>query len=338
MSVFKRGEWYWMEITGVDGKPVRKSAKTKDEEVARLKETIWKMETMQALGLPANQKRLPKGMDFGKTFTEACDYWLEQHTHKRSAKDDLRYAGFWKDRLGNTPLAHLKRADLEEILDERAKASTKSTANRYRAFLLAVLNLAVDKEWLAKPMKLRRYEEPQAAARFLTIEQVNRLLAELPEHQRNMAEFALATGARQGAVKRLRWSDINVDRQLAWIVPENSKSGQAVQLPLSRSAMNILQRCQGVVTGTFSDFVFTYEGQPVENVNTNAWKKALKRAGLEGFRWHDLRHTWASHHAMNGTPLQALQAMGGWSDPKMVKRYAHFSPESLGGYAGNAPV
>lgn len=333
MSTFKRGEWWWMEVTGVDGKPVRKSAKTKDPEIAKLKETIWRMETMQALGLSLEAKRLPKGMSFGRTFTEACDYWLEQHAHKRSIKDDHRYAQFWKGRLKNTPLSHLQRADLEAILDERAKASTNSTANRYRAFLLAVLNMAVDKEWLAKPIKLRRYSEPLPADRFLQASQIIQLLLELPSHQRDMAEFALATGARQGAVKNLRWTDISMNKKIAWIRPENSKSGKAVPLPLNQKALDVLDRCRNN-----SEWVFTYNGQKIENVNTAAWTKALKRAGLEGFRWHDLRHTWASHHAMNGTPLQALQAMGGWSDPKMVKRYAHFSPESLGGYAGNAPV
>lgn len=334
MSVFQRNGWYWMEITGVDGKPVRKSAKTKDPEIARLKETIWRMETMQALGLSADAKRLPKGMTFGRTWTEASDYWLEQHAHKRSHADDKRYAQFWNTLLKNTPLAHLTRAKLEEILDAKAKEASNSTANRYRAYLLAVLNMAVDKEWLAKKINVRRYAEPLPVDRFLRAEQIIALLEELPMHQRAMAEFALATGARQGAVKNLRWIDINREKRIAWIRSETSKSGKAVPLPLNDKALAVLDRC----AGGHHEWVFTYEGQKIENVNTAAWTKALKRAGLEGFRWHDLRHTWASHHAMNGTPLQALQAMGGWSDPKMVKRYAHFSPESLGGYAGNAPV
>jgi integrase len=293
------------------------------------------METMQALGLSPDAKRLPKGMAFGKSFTDACDYWLEQHSHKRSHADDLRYAAFWKDKLAGLTLQQVTRAKLEEILDARAKEASKSTANRYRAFLLAVLNLAVDKEWLAAVPRVARYKEPKGKTNFLTIDQINVLLQELPEHQRLMAEFGLATGARQGAVKNLRWMDINLEKRLGWIVPEQSKSGKAVPLPLNDKALAVLDRCR---QDNHSQSVFTYMGQKIENVNTKAWAKALTRAGLEGFRWHDLRHTWASHHAMNGTPLQALQAMGGWSDPKMVKRYAHFSPESLGGYAGNAPV
>lgn len=334
MSVFKRGSVWWMEITGVNGKPVRKSAGTDNREVAELKEQLWRMETMAEMGLSPGARRIPKGMVFGKTWQEASDYWLEQTADKRSHADDVRYAAFWNEKLNGLSLSQLTRDRLEAVLDAKAKEASKSTANRYRAYLVSVLNMAVDKEWLATTIRVKRYAEPKGKERFLTMEQIGRLLAELPKHQRDMAEFALATGARQGAVKRLRWADVNVERKMAWITPENSKSEKAVPLPLNGKALEILARCQG----DHREFVFTYEGEPVENVNTAAWTKALSRAGLAGVRWHDLRHTWASHHAMNGTPLQALQTMGGWSDPKMVRRYAHFSPESLGGFAGNAPV
>ena len=62
-------------------------------------------------------------------------------------------------------------------------------------------------------------------------------------------------------------------------------------------------------------------------------KKALKRAHVEDFRWHDLRHTWASWHVQAGTPLNVLQELGGLSDYSMVLRYAHLAPEHLAEYA-----
>lgn len=62
---------------------------------------------------------------------------------------------------------------------------------------------------------------------------------------------------------------------------------------------------------------------------THAWMKALKRAGIDNFRWHDLRHTWASWHVQNGTSLQELQQLGGWSSFEMVLRYAHLSGDHL---------
>ena len=72
-----------------------------------------------------------------------------------------------------------------------------------------------------------------------------------------------------------------------------------------------------------------YAGKPLGSANTLAWRKALKRAGIENFRWHDLRHTWASWHRQAGTPTHELQRLGGWRSSVMVERYAHLAPEHL---------
>jgi integrase len=64
-----------------------------------------------------------------------------------------------------------------------------------------------------------------------------------------------------------------------------------------------------------------------------AWKSACSEAGIQDFRWHDLRHTWASWHVQLGTPLYALKELGGWETLEIVKRYAHLAPEHLKGYA-----
>jgi integrase len=88
-------------------------------------------------------------------------------------------------------------------------------------------------------------------------------------------------------------------------------------------------------------YVFVYKGEPVLRANNHAWTKALARADIADFRWHDLRHTWASWHVQAGTPLNVLQELGGWSDYKMVLRCAHLAPEHLARYAANvvtAPI
>lgn len=85
--------------------------------------------------------------------------------------------------------------------------------------------------------------------------------------------------------------------------------------------------------GKHERYVFTYKNKPVLKAGGNAWKKALDRAGITNFRWHDLRHTWASWHVQAGTPLNVLQELGGWSDYTMVLRYAHLAPEHLAEYA-----
>ncbi|QOZ85821.1 hypothetical protein DXT74_14985 [Chromobacterium sp. Rain0013] len=86
--------------------------------------------------------------------------------------------------------------------------------------------------------------------------------------------------------------------------------------------------------GKNQEYVFAYKGSPIVQVNTKAWRAALVRAGIENFRWHDLRHTWASWLAQAGTPMHVLQELGGWESPEMVQRYAHLSKEHLAEYVG----
>ncbi|MGF6561473.1 integrase [Erwinia aphidicola] len=66
-----------------------------------------------------------------------------------------------------------------------------------------------------------------------------------------------------------------------------------------------------------------------ERDGNKAWSGALKRAGISDFRFHDLRHTWASWLIQSGVPLSALQEMGGWESIEMVRRYAHLAPNHL---------
>lgn len=84
--------------------------------------------------------------------------------------------------------------------------------------------------------------------------------------------------------------------------------------------------------------VFRYEGEAIARANTRAWRKALARAGISDFRWHDLRHTWASWHVQSGTPLEVLQVLGGWSSHDMVLRYAHLAPSHVAAWAGRVSV
>lgn len=100
-------------------------------------------------------------------------------------------------------------------------------------------------------------------------------------------------------------------------------------MPLNGEAVAILQK----QVGKHRDFVFAFRGRPVEQVSTAAWYKALDRAGIDSFRWHDLRHTWASWHVQSGTPLHVLQELGGWASFSMVQRYAHLAADHLAPWA-----
>ena len=171
--------------------------------------------------------------------------------------------------------------------------------------------------------------EARRRIRFLTHAEAQRLLAELPEHLADMAAFSLATGLRAANVTGLQWSQVDLARRLAWIHPDQAKARRAIAVPLNAEALALITK----QVGKHRTHVLSYRGKPIVQVSTKAWYMALQRAGIEDFRWHDLRHTWASWHVQKGTPLFALPELGGWESAEMVRRYAHLATDHLAPYA-----
>jgi integrase len=224
-----------------------------------------------------------------------------------------------------------------DIIDDlvvlrKQEGVSNATVNRMLAVLRAILRrAALDWEWLDKVPRFKLLPEPKRRVRWLTREAAGRLISELPEHLAEMVRFTLATGLRQANVTQLEWSQVDLKIGVAWIHADQAKARKPISVPLSEYVMLVLKRQQGRHTTR----VFTYEGKPVRQVNTKAWRNALKRAGITDFRWHDLRHTWASWHVQKGTPLNALQELGAWESADMVRRYAHLGQNHLAHYAEN---
>lgn len=180
--------------------------------------------------------------------------------------------------------------------------------------------------------------------RWISREEADRLIAELPKHLAAMAEFSLQTGLRRANVTHLEWSQVDLARKTAWVLGEKTKNRKALAVPLTDKAVAILQAQKAAQEQDETKreqplrWVFAKAGKPVHQTSTRAWREALKRAGIEDFCWHDLRHTWASWHVQNGTPLHVLQELGGWSSTKMVQRYAHLSGEHLRAWVERQPL
>jgi integrase len=179
------------------------------------------------------------------------------------------------------------------------------------------------------PSPLTDNPRPTRRIRFLTHDEAKRLLAELPEHLADMAALTLATGLRASNVTGLQWSQVDLLRDVGWIHPDQAKARKAIPVPLNGEAVALISK----QVGKHLTHVFSFRGTPIVQVSTKAWYAALERAGIEDFRWHDLRHTWASWHAQSGTPQLALQELGGWASTEMVRRYAHLTADHLAPYA-----
>jgi integrase len=269
-----------------------------------------------------------------KIWEDAEARWLIEKAGKASLHSDKFIFGWLRPHLEGKDLRSIDRAFLDVIKMRKIASGVKpATVNRTLALLRSVLRAACDWEWIEGVPKIRLLAEPKKRVRYLLKSEAESLLLELPAHLAHMAAFSLATGLRKSNVIGLQWSQVDLTRRVAWIHPDQSKSRVAIGVPLNDDAVRIL--C--LQRGGHQQFVFTYEGKPVHQTTTAAWYKALKRCGITDFRWHDLRHTWASWHVQGGTPLHALRELGGWESDSMVRRYAHFSVDHLAIYAGKLP-
>lgn len=106
-------------------------------------------------------------------------------------------------------------------------------------------------EWLDRLPRFRLLKEPQGRVRYLKREEAGRLLKELPEHLCAMARLSLATGLRQGNVKGLRWSNVDLERRSAWVDASEAKGKRAIPVPLNADAMEVIegQRGDGIRNG-----------------------------------------------------------------------------------------
>lgn len=256
------------------------------------------------------------------TWNDAASLWLYEMNHKRTIEDDRRKLLWLQPFLGHRQLAEIDRFIVAEIGQRKADEASPSTANRYLALIRSILRRAAfEWEWIQKPPRIHLFRESSRRVRWLTPEQARILLDELPPHQRDPFIFALATGLRHANLTGLRWSQIDLVKRTAWFFGDQVKNGEGLLVSLNDTAVDVLRRRKG----QHREFVFTYRGKPIARFATRAWYRALKRAGIENFRWHDLRHTWASWLVQEGVSLYSVQEMGGWKTHQMVRRYAHLS-------------
>ena len=344
MSLFKRSTspyWYYRLYPPGGGRTIQGSTGTTDKKQAqefhdRLKADLW------------NQAKLGQKPQY--TWNDAVVRFVSERRNVSSLETIKIHLRWLDPHLSGIVLADIDRATIDRITAEKkaeevmvktrtglmstGKKVSPGTVNKVLGVLRSVLNAAVSWEWIDRAPKVSVLPVTTKRVRWITQEQAKRLVAALPSHLADMALFSLETGLRRANVTGLKWSQVDLVRKMAWIHPDEAKARKAIPVPLSEAAVTVLRRQRFAVRDPeFLDFVFVFHGKPVYQTTTQAWRKALQKAGIKDFRWHDLRHTWASWHVQRGTPLHVLQALGGWESVEMVQRYAHFSTDHLAQWA-----
>ena len=147
----------------------------------------------------------------------------------------------------------------------------------------------------------------------------------LADHLKPMVLLAMNTGIRQGELFALEWTDVDLARAMLAVRARSAKSGRVRYVPLNDEALEALRRWK-LQCGTKTLVFESKGGLPFNNVK-KAWGRVLVDAKIEGFRWHDLRHHFASRLVMEGVDLNTVRELLGHADIKMTLRYAHLAPE-----------
>jgi integrase len=153
---------------------------------------------------------------------------------------------------------------------------------------------------------------------------------EFADHLKPLVLVSLSTGIRRNSAMSLEWRDVDFPNKNLTVRAATSKSGKAYYVPLNKVAFDALSRWRDQSRRTKpNDLVFPspQTGKKMDNCNTS-WERLLKRANIEHFRWHDMRHDFASQLVMKGADLNTVRELMGHSDMKMTLRYAHLAPES----------
>jgi integrase len=317
----RKGSPYWQIRFQLAGREVRSTTGTSDRrEAERLEEELRRRYWRQ---IKLGEKHF--------TWDQAVQRCKAEDSGKRSWERTERALARLSRLLQGAPLAEVTRDNILRIRELRRRQVSAATVNRELAVLRFVLNRCVtDWAMLDSAPKVPLFRVERLEPRWATREQVHALLAQLPPHLRDMTILACATGLRRSNITGLEWKRIDTDRRVAFIPASEAKGGRTITVPLNADALAVLERWRA----KHERYVFVFRKRaPIKQVSTRRWREAVKSVGLEGFRFHDLRHTWASWQVQAETPLSHLQELGGWASFSMVQRYAHLSPGHLKQYA-----
>jgi len=323
MSLYKRKDspYLWIKLSVLGQKPIQQSTGTINRQEAK----EYEAKRLNELWLQTRLGIAPKNY-----WEEGVVRYLDEKELNKSREADIVHFRWLAKHLDGIYLNDINRTLIERVSTARKKVgASNATVNRCMGLVSRVLRKAAfEWDWLDKAPKVRKLPEPKLRIRYLTGDEASKLIGMLPAHLAAMTRFSLATGLRKSNVTGLLWSQVDLAGRRAWIHADQAKGGKAIAVPLSSEAVEVLR---GELF-KHPTHVFTYRGNKVNQINTKAWRAALVRAGITNFRWHDLRHTWASWHVQAGTPLAVLKELGGWADYDMVQKYAHLSSDHLAEY------
>jgi integrase len=289
-------------------------------------------------------KYIPDNKARKHTLSDLIDRYINLHLSKfpHRLKDQMHHLNWWKEKYGHKTLIEITPALLSEAkeallngITTKKQRRSNSTVNRYFSTLSRAFTLAFQEwQWIHENpfRRVSKLKENGGRTRFLSREELHTLLKCCREsrnpHLYGMVFIAASMGLRFGEIANLRWKNIDFNRKLVTL--EMTKNGDQRIVPIPDQVIEYLQGIQRPKTP--EEFVFPSKNPTKRHPYSlirKAFQGAVQRAGIQNFKYHDLRHTCASHLAMNGATQGELMEVLGHRSPVMTKRYAHFSKEHI---------
>ncbi|MFQ5779959.1 MAG: tyrosine-type recombinase/integrase [Nitrospiria bacterium] len=325
MGLFKRGKVWWMAIT-YQGNQIRRSTGTSNKKMAEAIIAKVQVKIIEGQFFDTLQEK-------ERTFDEMMTRYMKEHLVKtRSEKCNNHYLKSLLPFFGQYTLAEITPRLIAEYKSKRYdEGRAPATINRELAAMKAAFNLAIREwEWCRdNPVsKVSMEKENNQRDRWLSLKEEERLLKACPSWVEEIVSFALNTGMRRGEILGLTWAGVDLCRKTVTVF--RSKNGERRTIPLNRTAVKLLKG-KSKVRALKTNLVFhskAHTGIDVNNLR-RAYRSALDKAKIKDFRFHDLRHTFATRLVQAGVDIYKVQRLLGHKSPTMTQRYPHHYPESL---------
>lgn len=325
-----RSPYWWASYTDAGGARVRRTTGTKERREAEALLAKWKLEAHRERHWDEEPPH---------TFDELMVAYLRDTAGQRRSEETVNmHVRRLRQTFQGKEMKGLSGAEVGAYIRLRlGNGVSPSTVNRELEVLSAAINFACrNLEWrLPNPVRERMLREPEGRLRWLTRAQADDLISVAKResnasHLAPLIRLALHTGMRRGELLGLEWSRVDLVARQVYLEGWHTKSKKRRTVPLNATAMDaIMERVQfrkdhcPACRWVFCD----EEGSPIASVQ-RSFATACRRAGIEDFRFHDLRHTCAAWLVQVGVSLAEVRDVLGHSTIAMTERYAHLAPEN----------
>jgi site-specific recombinase XerD len=337
MAIFQKGKNWYIDYYHKGRRRRKKIGTSKKLAETVLNDVQVKIVKKEFLGIVEEKKILFE--DFMETYKE----YSKANKALNSYNRDLISLNSLKPVFGQSYLFEIASQMIEEYKARRLKDKVKpATINREVSCLRHIFNKAIEWDVVnrnpAKGVKLLK--EPPGRIRYLDVEEIERLLKAIDSIPRGAGKYlkpiviiAINTGLRKQEILKLKWKNIDFNERK--ITVHRTKTNDIRVMPMNES---IYQELKKVPQHSESDYVFcNKQGIPYGNVR-KSFESALSIAKIKDFRFHDLRHTFASHLVMNGSDIRTVQQLMGHKEIKMTMRYSHLSKAHLQDAVGKLDI